>query len=159
MRILALAAQTGCQVAATLLPMTSHTDQRGTGVVTPMIDFSLAPRGTHWDSVGAEAAIRAATAADAAPNSAYADCFFWHDGRAPERYGSYKLPYCDVIGDEIVAVPHAIFAVAGVLDGARGGVAISRADQDEIRTVVGEWYAKMADEFDDASIAAPWVTP
>ena len=122
-----------------------------------MKDFPLAPRRTRWDGDEAEAAIRRKTGADEAPNAAYRDCFFWHDAGAPDRFGSYKLLYCDVIGGEITAVPHAIFAVAGVLDGARGGTAIPRADQERIKTVVGEWYAKMAVEFADAAIVAPWA--
>jgi len=137
--------------------MSSRTEHHGTGAVTPMTGFPLAPRSTHWDSGKAELAIRASTGAGDGPNPAYADCFFWHDADAPDRYGSYKLLYCDVIDGEIVAVPHAIFAVAGILDGARGGTIIPRADQDEIKTVVGEWYAKMAEAFSDASIAAPWA--
>ena len=125
--------------------------------VTPMKDFPLAPRRTRWDGDEAEAAIRAKTSAEDAPNAAYRDCFFWHDADGADRYGSYKLLYCDVIDGEIAVVPHAIFAVAGVLDGARGGTTIPQADQDEIKTVVGEWYVKMAEEFDDASIVAPWA--
>ena len=121
-----------------------------------MTEFPLAPRATAWDGDTAEAAIRAKTGAEDAPNAAYGSCFFWHDSAAPERYGSYKLLYCDVIDGEIKAVPHAIFAVAGILDGARGGTTIPEADQDKIKTVVGEWYEKMADEFDDASLSAPW---
>ena len=125
--------------------------------VTPMKAFPLAPRRTRWDGDEAEAAIRAKTGAEDAPNAAYGDCFFWHDTDAADRYGSYKLLYCDVIRGEVMVVPHAIFAVAGVLDGARGGTTIPQADQDEIKTVVGGWYAKMAEEFGDASIVAPWA--
>ena len=125
--------------------------------VTPMKAFPLAPRRTRWDGDEAEAAIRARTGAEDAPNAAYGDCFFWHDTDAADRYGSYKLLYCDVICGEVMVVPHAIFAVAGVLDGARGGTTIPQADQDEIKMVVGGWYAKMAEEFGDASIVAPWA--
>ena len=121
-----------------------------------MKDFPLAPRDTPWDGDLAEAAIRAATGAEDAPTTAYGDCFFWHDVAAPDRYGSYKLGYCDVIEHEITAVPHAIFAVAGILDGARGGTTIPEADQNRIKAVVGKWYAKMADQFGDHSIVAPW---
>jgi len=125
--------------------------------VTPMKAFPLAPRRTRWDGDEAEAAIRAKTGAEDAPNAAYGDCFFSHDTDAADRYGSYKLLYCDVIRGEVMVVPHAIFAVAGVLDGARGGTTIPQADQDEIKMVVGGWYAKMAEEFGDASIVAPWA--
>ena len=137
--------------------MSSHATHHGRGAVTALTAFPLAPRSTRWDAGKAEPAVRARTGADTRPNAAYADCFFWHDAAAPERYGSYRLLYCDVIDDEIVAVPRAIFAVAGVLDGARGGTSIPPADQDQIKTVVGEWYGKMAAQFGDASIVAPWA--
>jgi len=127
------------------------------GTVTSIKHFPLAPRGTPWDGDAAETAIRAWTGSENGPTAAYADCFFWHDAAAADEFGSYKLLYCDVLDGEIEAVPRAIFAVAGILDGARGGTTIPQADQDEIKTVVGEWYAKMAVEFDDDSIAAPWA--
>ena len=138
--------------------MASQPKQHGTGTVTPLKDFPLAERDRHWDGDVAEKAIRDATGAGDVPTAAYADCFFWHDADAPDRYGSYKLLYCDVIAGEIVAVPHAIFAVAGILDGARGGTSIPRSDQDQIKTVVGRWYTRMADAFHDASLIAPWAT-
>ena len=137
--------------------MSSSSEHHGSGAVTLMTEFPLAPRGTVWDSDMAEAAIRAKTGAEDAPNAAYGKCFFWHDAGAVERYGSYKLLNCDMIDDEIKAVPHAIFAVAGILDGARGGTTLPESDQEEIKTVVGEWYEKMAEDFDDASLRAPWA--
>lgn len=103
------------ELAMTVLP------EPGSGTVASMTEFPLAPRGSAWDGDTGEAAIRAKTGAEGGPNAAYGTCFFWHDVAAAERYGSYKLLYCDVIDDEIRAVPHAIFAVAGILDGARGG--------------------------------------
>jgi len=126
------------------------------GAVTEMTDFPLAARDRSWDGDRAEAAIRKQTGAEDAPNAAYASCFFWHDSAAPELYGSYKLLYCDVIDGRIEVVPHAIFAVAGVLDGARTGLSVPEADQEKIKTVVGKWYARMANEFADDSLAAPW---
>jgi hypothetical protein len=99
-----------------------------------MKNFPPAPRGTRWDCEAAEAAIRGATGAEDPPNAAYADCFF-HDPAASDRYGSYKLLYCD---------------------GARGGTTIPPADQAEIKTVVAGWYAKMAAAFDNSSIVPSW---
>jgi len=127
-----------------------------TGMVTRKMDFPLAPRRTQWDRDRAEAAVRVETGAVDAPNAAYAGCFFWHDAAA-DRYDSYELLYCDVVEGEIKAVPRAIFAVAGLLEGARGGTTIPRADQEAIKAVVAEWYAEMADEFGDASIVVPWA--
>ncbi len=137
--------------------MSAGANRREAEAVTPLKDFPLAPRDTRWDAEVAEPGIRAKTGAGDHPNAAYAECFFWHDAAAPDLYGSYKLLYCDVIDGEIEVVPRAIFAVAGILDGARGGTAIPRADQAKIKAVVGEWYARMARGFADASIVAPWA--
>jgi hypothetical protein len=124
--------------------------------VTPLKDFPIAARETPWDRRAAEAAIRVWTRAAERPTIAYAACFFWHDTEAPELFGSYRLPYCDVIDDEVTAVPRAIAAVAAVLDGGRGGTTIPAADREEIKHVVAQWYARMAVEFDDPAIVPPW---
>jgi hypothetical protein len=124
--------------------------------VTPLQDFPIAPREREWDAETAEAAFRVLTGAEERPNAAYAACFFWHDAAAPELFGSYRLPYCDVIDAEITAVPRAIFAVAGILDGARGGTSIPKGDRERIKSVVAQWYARMAIEFDDPAIVVPW---
>ena len=132
-----------------------HPDEMS--AVTRIRDLPLAPRDTAWDSDRAEAAIRVETDAEVAPNAVYSSCFFWHDTAAPDLYGSYRLLYCDVIGGKLVAVPRAIFSVAGILDGARGGTTIPQADQERIKAVVAEWYARMAREFDDPRLVAPWT--
>jgi len=54
-------------------------------------------------------------------------------------------------------VPRGIFAVAGVLQGARGGVDISETDQDHIRDTVDRYYQKLREKFDDESIIVPWA--
>jgi hypothetical protein len=125
--------------------------------VTEMSSFPLAARDRSWNHEEAEAAIRKKTGAEDEPNAEYARCFFWHDTDAPEHYGSYKLLYCDVVDGKIEAVPHAIFAVAGILDGARGGLSVPEADQKKIKGVVEEWYEKMAHTFHDESLVAPWA--
>jgi hypothetical protein len=126
--------------------------------VTPMQDFPIAARDRGWDREAAETAIRIWTRAGERPTVAYAACFFWHDTAAPELFGSYRFPYCDVIDDEITAVPRALVAVAAVLDGARGGTTIPASDREAVKSVVAEWYARMAIEFDDPAIVVPWAT-
>jgi hypothetical protein len=124
--------------------------------VTPMQDFPIADRDTAWDADAAEAAIRIWTRAIEQPTIAYAACFFWHDVTAPELFGSYRLPYCDVLGDRITVVPNAIFDAAALLDGARGRTLIPNADQEEVKAVVAEWHVRMAIEFEDPAIVTPW---
>lgn len=119
-------------------------------------NLPLAPRDRPWDKTAAERRVRAWAGAEEAPNERYRNAFFWYDAENPENFGSYKLLYCDVIDGKLHAVPRAIFAVAAVLQGARGGVDIPESDKARIRSIVSRWYARMRQEFDDDSIVPPW---
>src|SRR5687767_4780349 len=72
--------------------------------------------------------------------------FFAYDADNPHLKTSYKLPFADVIDGELRAVPHAIYAVAAVLEGARGGVDVPRHVQQEARKKVAEYYRKMGEK-------------
>ena len=115
----------------------------------------LADRGRPWDAGEAEKRIRTWAKAEDGPNAKYAEAFFYHAADA-SKFGDYKLPFADVVGDKLTAVPRAIFAVAAVLQGGRGGVDIPAADKARIKGEVAAYYARMRKEFDDASIKAPW---
>ena len=60
-----------------------------------------------------------------------------------DEFGGYKLPIADVIDGELRAVPRAIFAAAGALRGARGGVDIPDSDRDSIIRNLERYYDKM----------------
>jgi uncharacterized protein len=124
-------------------------------VVPEIQSFLLAPRSRSWDACRAEAAIRMKTGATRGPNAAYASCFLRHGEE--DDFGSYELLYCDVIDGQIRAVPRAIFAAAGVLNGVRGGASMPQSDQDEIKKVIAGWYQRMSRQFKDASIVVPWA--
>lgn len=66
----------------------------------------------------------------------YRKAFLWYDAARPDQKNSYKLPIADVIDGELKIVPRALSAVAGVLNGARGGVDIPDADMDAVARVV-----------------------
>ena len=87
----------------------------------------------------------------------YSKAFFWYDPDDDESFGGFKLPFADITDGKLWAVPRGIFAVAGVLQGARGGVDISEVDQDHIKDVVDRYYQKMRESFDDESIIVPWA--
>lgn len=73
----------------------------------------------------------------------YQKGFFWYDEENPELFTSYKLPYCDIIEGTLTAIPRGIFAVAGVLMGARGGVDIPEEDITVIKTNIERYYEEM----------------
>lgn len=75
--------------------------------------------------------------------------FFACDSSESENKTSYKLPFATVIDGKLVAVPRGIYAVAQVLEGARGGVDLPAAVKRDIRKKVEKYYKKMGEE-------APW---
>ena len=128
--------------------------------VTASADLPLAPREHEWDGDGAAQRVAEFCRNEAGDldGACYGRAFFWRDTDAPaENVGSYRLGFADVIDGRLHAIPRGIFAVAGVLQGAMGGVDLPEADQDAIRTAVNGWYERMADEFDDDSIVPPWA--
>lgn len=124
--------------------------------VIPFQNLSLGSREARWQSTQAERRVRAWADAEDGPNEKYRSAFLWFDSENPDNFTSYKLQIGDIVDGRMVALPRGIFAVAGVLMGARGGVDIPESDQDSIRRQLNRYYAKMREEFDDDTIIAPW---
>jgi HK97 family phage prohead protease len=120
-------------------------------------DLPLADREYKWDAAAADKRVQDyAGGSDNMDWAKYGKAFFYVDSENKELLGSYKLGFADVIDGELKAVPRGIFAVAAVLQGGRGGVDIPEADQNAIKNKVASYYVKMAKEFDDESIKAPF---
>jgi len=120
-------------------------------------DLPIAPRDTTWDAAAADKRVQEyAGGKDKMDWEKYAKAFFYVDETNKELLGSYKLGFADVIDGSLVAVPKGIFAVAGVLNGARGGADIPESDAMEIKDKVSAYYARLAKEFNDDSIKAPF---
>jgi HK97 family phage prohead protease len=120
-------------------------------------DLQIAPRDTTWDAAAADKRVQDyAGGKDNMDWAKYAKAFFYVDEADKELLGSYKLGFADVIDGSLVAVPKGIFAVAGVLNGARGGADIPESDAMEIKDKVSAYYSRMAKEFNDDSIKAPF---
>ena len=114
--------------------------------VTPFRDLPLADRDRKWDSSAADRRVRKWAGAKDGPNGKYRDAHLWYDADAKENFGSYKLPFADVVKGELVAVPRGIMAAAGVVDGARGGVDIPAKDVARLRSHLAKYYRKMGDD-------------
>jgi HK97 family phage prohead protease len=119
-------------------------------------DLSIAPRDTEWDAAAADKRVQEWAGGDKIDFDKYAKAFFYVDETKKDLLGSYKLQFADIIDGSLVAVPKAIFAVAGVLNGARGGVNIPDSDVAEIKDKVSAYYDRLAKEFNDDSIKAPF---
>lgn len=120
-------------------------------------NLPLADRDKEWDAAPVEKRIRAWAGGEDNMNwNKYRQAFFWYDEEDAELFGSYKLGYADIINNRLTAIPRGIFAVAAVIMGARGGVDIPEADMVKVKAHVGKYYAKMAKEWDDDTVIAPW---
>ena len=113
--------------------------------VTTFQDLPLADRDRDWDGDAAEKRVRTWAGAEEEPNERYRDAHVWYDAERKDRFGAYKLLIADVVGGELRAVPRAVMAAAGVLEGARGGVDLPDKDRDRVRSHLAKYYSKMDD--------------
>jgi HK97 family phage prohead protease len=130
---------------------------------TDFVDLELYDRDYRWDSSQALKRVRKWASSDNSGSresidwEKYKRAFLWYDPQDDSSFQGFKLPYADITDGKLYAVPRAIFAVAAVLQGARGGVEISPQDQDHVKDVVDKWYEKMKRHFDDDTIVPPWT--
>lgn len=117
-------------------------------------NLPIADRERLWDASAAESRVRSWAGAKEKPNAKYRQAFFWYDSDEPDSFGSYKLPFADVINGTLTAIPRGIFAVAAVLKGARGGTQIP--DVEPVKSKVAGYYARMRKKFEDEDIKVPW---
>lgn len=145
-----------------LMPVPAMSDAINTSIkaVVPFQDLPLAPRSRAWDAHGAVARMLewAGGQADATKTNwtKYRRGFLWWNTDDPEMVGAYKLPIADVINGNLTAIPRALFAAAAAVQGARGGVEIPSDDMPGVRAHLERYYERMAHEFNDETIVAPW---
>ncbi|MFI6316960.1 hypothetical protein ACIBG8_05550 [Nonomuraea sp. NPDC050556] len=113
--------------------------------VTRFQDLPLADRDHKWDGDAADKRVRAWADAEDAPDAAYRDAHVWYDGDAPDNFGSYKLLIADVVDGRLKAVPHAVMAAGGVMQGARGGVDLPDGDVERVKAHLARYYTKMGE--------------
>lgn len=113
----------------------------------PFQDLPLADRGRPWDGAAAEKRVRqwagGGTSLQDMDWTKYRRAFLWYDSENAENVTSYKLGVADIINGELTAVPRGIFAAAGVLMGARGGVDIPADAQRRAISHLERYYSKM----------------
>ncbi len=112
-------------------------------------DLPLADRDRPWDSAAAEKRVRTWAGAQDEPNQQYRAAHLWYDADKKQNFTSYKLLIADVIDGTLHAVPRAVIAAAGVVDGARGGVNIPASDTSRVKNHLEKYYAKLGEK-------APW---
>jgi hypothetical protein len=122
-----------------------------------------AKRDAEWDGdAAASRVLDWATGDDGTVDAdALGRAFLYRDPDAdPATLTAYKLGFADVFdtgdGPRLEIVASGVYAVAGALSGARGGVDIPENEQEQIREHVDDLYESLATAFDDPSIRPPW---
>jgi len=105
-------------------------------------DLPLADKGGGWDGAGARARMQALAGGDDFSPAKYRRGFLYYDADAPELLGSYKLPFADVKGGTLTAIPEGVYAAAQRL----GGTAIGDADKATAKSVLSGYYSKLDEE-------------
>ncbi|MFI6519157.1 hypothetical protein ACIBF1_26615 [Spirillospora sp. NPDC050679] len=111
--------------------------------VTKFQDLPLADRDRRWDGSAAEKRVREWADAEDSPDAAYRDAHVWYDGDKPDNFTSYKLLIADVVDGGLKAVPRAVMAAGGVVDGARGGADIPEDEIPRVKAHLARYYKKM----------------
>lgn len=131
--------------AVTML-FAANNEAQVTGVksATGKTSWPLMDQGTAWDGGKAHKQIVAwATKADGSiDHGKLESTHFWCDDSAPDNLSSYKLPFCYIVNGSPKAVPRGIMAVAGALQGARGGAQLG-GDDAAVKAKVAVYYKKM----------------
>lgn len=131
------------------LPMNPEAVVTGMKTAVPFQDLPLANRDRIWDSVSAVGRVREFVGAedggleDPDVQKKFRNAFLFYDKSDPDLFSSYKLPIADIIDGKMVAIPRAIFAAAGAMRGARGGVFLPSEDRPAITRNIERYYEKM----------------
>jgi HK97 family phage prohead protease len=126
----------------------------------PVSNLPLAARDRAWDGGAAKARVHgwAEKPGGGYDRAKLEQAYLWRDGGSPaDQVTSYRFIVTDLIGGNLTYVPTGIQTAANVLMGGRGGTTIGDSGVAELKASVGRLYARMAREFDDASIVAPWA--
>jgi len=120
-------------------------------------DWPLGERNAPWDGARAHREILAwATSENGDLDTAkMKSVHFYVDDESDDRAGDYKMPFCFIRNGNPVAMPKGIMTCAAVLQGAMGGGEFGDADE-AMKTRIASYYKKMANEFNDKTITAPW---
>lgn len=135
------------EVSVVTFPANPKATIRRVKSAVPFQDLPLADRGRAWDAESAESRVRQWAGGGASIEDMdwdkYRQAFLWYDGDNPEAVTSYKLQIADIISGELTAVPRAIFAAAGAMLGARGGVDIPDNQRSRVVSHLERYYSKL----------------
>lgn len=128
-----------------LVAVPANEDALITGIksVGAATTLPLAEQDVAWSASEAIERVRKFTGSEDAPNAKYRRAFMFFDADNADNFTAYKLPFADVMGGELRAIPRALSAIVAVLNGARGGVDIPDADKTKIKGIVTQYFKRM----------------
>lgn len=118
------------------------TDMKCKGATT-FKDYPLGDRQRSWDVSKAITRIKKWAGVEDSPNEKYKEAFLWYDSDKADNFTAYKMPIIDIIDGKATVIPRAVFAAAGALRGARGGVNIPDNDKNKVISHVEKYYKKL----------------
>ena len=113
--------------------------------VTAFQDLPLADRDRKWDGAAADKRVRNWAGVEDQPNEKYRNAHVWYDGDNKDNFTAYKLLIADVVGGKLEAVPRGVMAAGNIMEGARGGIDLPKADIDRVKSHLAKYYKKMGD--------------
>jgi len=131
-------------------------------VASGATDWPLSDRGASWDAGAAETRLRKWASHDGSGTKEkmnwpkYGRAHFWHESTKALNFGSYKLPFCDIVNGKVVAIWPGVTACAAVMQGSRGGVQIPDADRGGVKSRIEKYYTKARKQYGDDKIQVPW---
>ncbi len=141
----------GMNPATTTVAVKSGDGPDDDKAIVPYQNLPLADRERAWDQGAARQRVKEWAGGDSIDFPKYRRAFLWVDGsETAETEGAYKFPIADVVDGTLTAVPKAVFAAAARIR------AIPEGERSGAQSHLGRYYKKMAAEFDDDSIVAPW---
>lgn len=115
------------------------------GATPPFKDYPIENRA--WNADAAVRRWRKHTNSTEKPSATYKNGFFWYDTEEPDKFGSYKLPFVDIVDGRIKAIRRGVFAANGAMSGARGQrVRIPAADRPKVQRHIDRYRDKIEKE-------------
>lgn len=124
---------------------TVETVQLYANASNPNLTLPLAPKDHAWDVDAATANVRKYTNSEEAPTSNYRRFFMYFDAANVDDFGSYKLPFADVIDGRPYAVPAALEAI--------NAESVGESDRQRIIANVEHYKSKMEKTMPNSKLA------
>lgn len=131
------------------IPMNPEAVIKSKAAVPYQEELPIAERNRAWDKITALGRVRDWAGAedggleDPEAQAKYKKAFLWYDEQDADIFAAYKLPIADIIEGRLTVVPRAIFAAAGALRGARGGVYLPEEDRPRVIRTIERYYEAM----------------